>query len=580
MIVVGLITGVGGVVTSDERPPVGQAPSINNTTTAEERQVAQSESQSSSEQLQTYAVTAHSADAIDTAQLAEYGEVGTQVDERIELTMASSDVDAVRNISWVTNVRPVMRPELDQTETDIPGSSDGESLGVQQAHENGITGEGAKVGVIDTGFDPDNQAIESNVINTQSYRDSVGDPKHGTSVAEIVTRTAPDSQLLLVSAGTGTDVEAAIDYLRGQDVDIIVFSGGFVIPEDDGTHFLTDEINDATNDGTLFISAAGNYAQRHWEGQFRDTDSDDYHEWAENGDELNCLPDCNTGYSGEITVYVAWSDTGEESHYRPSLVNPVTRKTIVSDDNRPVATSSTRRYTKLSVENIRSQPVDLVIDHVSGPADDEIEVIITDGPREMQRNIPASSISAPADVPTALAVAAYQRGPRQIAPYSSRGPTDDGRTGVGVTGYTNIMIANGLYESRDIFTGTSAAAPYVGGVAALVEDDQPGDQSPTELRSTLRSSSDDIRAPGTDTVSGSGVVNAADAVDVRETSEPTDTPTPTPEPTDTQPSVVDEYDRNDDGEISATELGLAGQAFVKGELTAIELGRVGAAFAS
>jgi hypothetical protein len=45
-------------------------------------------------------------------------------------------------------------------------------------------------------------------------------------------------------------------------------------------------------------------------------------------------------------------------------------------------------------------------------------------------------------------------------------------------------------------------------------------------------------------------------------------------------SVVDEYDTNNDGTISITELGAAGADFASGELTITELGRLGAAFAS
>jgi hypothetical protein len=106
-----------------------------------------------------------------------------------------------------------------------------------------------------------------------------------------------------------------------------------------------------------------------------------------------------------------------------------------------------------------------------------------------------------------------------MASYSSRGPTDDGRRGVDVTGYTNIDTGG----SR-LFAGTSAAAPYVGGVAALVEDRYKGDASPAEVETALTSTSNDIRRSGPDTVSGAGVVNAVDAVGTAVT--PTPTPTP------------------------------------------------------
>jgi hypothetical protein len=45
-------------------------------------------------------------------------------------------------------------------------------------------------------------------------------------------------------------------------------------------------------------------------------------------------------------------------------------------------------------------------------------------------------------------------------------------------------------------------------------------------------------------------------------------------------SVVDEYDTDNDGTISITELGVAGADFARGELTITELGRIGAEFAS
>ncbi len=72
-------------------------------------------------------MTARSADATDMDQLAEYGEIGTQADKRIELRMSPSDIVTVQNLSWVTNVCPVMRsePAHTGTQTDIPGSSDG-----------------------------------------------------------------------------------------------------------------------------------------------------------------------------------------------------------------------------------------------------------------------------------------------------------------------------------------------------------------------------------------------------------------------------------------------------------------------
>ena len=55
--------------------------------------------------------------------------------------------------------------------------------------------------------------------------------------------------------------------------------------------------------------------------------------------------------------------------------------------------------------------------------------------------------------------------PHTIAPYSSRGPTNDGRTKPDVTGATEVTSS--VYEHG--FGGTSASSPYVAGLAALVK---------------------------------------------------------------------------------------------------------------
>jgi len=527
VVTTGIVGGLAGTVASDNRSSTGQAPPINETTTAEII------THSQGEVSETYAVTANSADEVDITQLAEYGKVGTRADARTELTMSPSNATVVRNISWVENVHPVTR----FTPAEIPGSSDGVNtdnpLGIERIHQNGITGEGVGVGVIDTGFDTDNSAIASNVVDTESFRTTPGSPNHGTSVAEIVTRTAPDSQLYLASISSATDTEEAIDYLTNQNVDIIILSGGFYIFEDNGEHPLTDEINSATENGVLYINSAGNEAQVHWEGDFRDTDEDDMHEWigSESGDELNCLSDCNTAYSGDLTVYVRWDDTVSESSYQPSLYNQNKEQYIAIGDDDIRTTPSGTKYAKLTVEDIPSQEIALSINHVDGPADDTIEVIVAPGPQEIQYNVPSSSIIAPADVPAALTVAAYERDRNRLAPYSSRGPTDDERRGVDVTAYTNIEITNGFYNSG-IFGGTSAAAPYAGGVGALVEASQPSDQSSSELTNLLKSSSDDILDSGADAASGSGVINAITAVNTVETP----SPTPTPDPPQNDPS--------------------------------------------
>jgi serine protease AprX len=115
------------------------------------------------------------------------------------------------------------------------------------------------------------------------------------------------------------------------------------------------------------------------------------------------------------------------------------------------------------------------------------------------------SIGAPASATGALTVGAMAdtgEGGFQLASFSSRGPTLDGRIkpdivapGVAVTS----AKPPSTYESRN---GTSMAAPFVAGVAALMLDANPS-LSPEQLKATIMSTAVEWGRGGDNTVAGS-----------------------------------------------------------------------------
>ncbi len=119
--------------------------------------------------------------------------------------------------------------------------------------------------------------------------------------------------------------------------------------------------------------------------------------------------------------------------------------------------------------------------------------------------VSAGSISQPADNPDALAVAAVNWcTPGTIEPYSSRGPTTDGRTKpdlAGPDGVTNTTSPP-LFACIG-FSGTSAAAPHITGAAALVRQRLPC-YTPAQLQAYLEASAVDLGDPGKDNTFGSG----------------------------------------------------------------------------
>ena len=495
--------GIAGTVAT------AQNPVIEIDTLPPDNQTDTTQPQSTGVEKSDYVVIAATPSDINRTELARYGTVGSQVETQIQLTTTEASIQQVENLSWVTTTRPVMRSRP----VAIPGSSNGTSLGVEPLHQQGTTGSDVKVGVIDQGFDPDNAAIASNVVDVRSSGDVTTTGAHGTSVAEVVVRTAPDSQLYLASGGTLVDDQRAIEYLVQRDVDVIVYAQGYPQIADDGRHSLSTSIQTARESGILFVSSAGNYAQKHWQGSFRDGDGDTIHEWTTQGAEANVFPDSASEYTGTVEIFLRWRDVGESSEYRLALYNPNTESYIAYRNGR--GETATNQFVRLAT-TVDPQQTGLVIQNTAGPPDDELEVVISSTtPQSITYSTPQSSLIVPADSPDATTTAAYEVGSRRIAPYSSQGPTNDGRRGLVTTGYTNIGVDNGLYATGTYrFAGTSSSAPYVAGVAALVIDARLGESSPATVERLLIESSDDILEPGNDTASGAGIINASSAVEL------------------------------------------------------------------
>jgi len=116
-------------------------------------------------------------------------------------------------------------------------------------------------------------------------------------------------------------------------------------------------------------------------------------------------------------------------------------------------------------------------------------------------------VVAPATAEGVLSVGAYDTLNDRPEPFSSRGPTPDGRTEVDVVAPDRLRAA----DRPSGFVGSSAAAPYVAGAAALALDAGP-ESSPAEVSAVLRNSTADVGAPGVDPATGHGLVRPRRAV--------------------------------------------------------------------
>jgi subtilisin family serine protease len=119
----------------------------------------------------------------------------------------------------------------------------------------------------------------------------------------------------------------------------------------------------------------------------------------------------------------------------------------------------------------------------------------------IEPNVPAGSILTPADARGAFAVGAisvrsWKDGPQE--PFSSQGPTSDGRIKPDIAGPDGVSSFTLAY-----FSGTSASAPHVAGAAALLLSQHP-EWTADQLESALEAQAVDLGEPGKDNIYGAG----------------------------------------------------------------------------
>ena len=216
--------------------------------------------------------------------------------------------------------------------------------------------------------------------------------------------------------------------------------------------------------------------------------------------------------------------------------------------------------------NIDSQ---VLKDAVQYAADHNVLVVASAG------NTPDGKPNFPAAYDSVLAVGAT--GPVDTyTGFSSWGPdVDVTAPGVGIMS-TGLVDGHNSYDKEN---GTSASAPFVSGVAALVLSVNPS-LTAVQVKQIIEDSSDDLGPPGWDDHYGQGRLNAFSAVQMAQQGPPRPhTPTPVPAntalPTSTPPAVVASIQvtvRNSGG---GALLSIQGANFGPGETVNLSLSAAG-----
>ncbi len=383
-------------------------------------------------------------------------------------------------------------------------------------HEKGFTGKGVKVAIIDGGFEglAERQAegeLPANVV-TQDFCGGglTTASEHGTAVAEIVYEMAPDAQLYLICIGTEVDLAAAEAYAKSQGVNVINHSAGWEGPfRNDGSGPIAAIVADARANGILWVNSAGNEGMTHWSGFYRPDGN--LHAWDPNGDVGNTFvwPDGSV-----ICGFLRWDEW-------PAGVSDFDLGLFLSGQNLFLASSEEEQgegeppYEALCVEQQTGFDLTVfwAIRGYSVSTSPQLDLVSWSPPLEYQ--VAAGSIAAPASSPAALAVGALCWQSRQLEPYSSQGPTIDGRMKPDIVGHDSVsgMTYGPFSYCPSAFAGTSASSPEVAGAAALVKQAYPA-FGPDQVKQYLMENARDLGAPGLDSVHGSGELQLPTPPDV------------------------------------------------------------------
>ena len=455
--------------------------------------------------------------------------------------IAASQLEALRGSA---GVRDVATPNYAVYARGSAVSEGDAALGAEAARERfGIDGAGVRVAVISDGIRGLAAAQERG--DAPALVEAVGfgsgwleRGSEGTAMIELVHDLAPGAAISFGAVTTDLDMIAAVRHFA-ERVDVIVDDVGFLYPDDQQSDVSRNtEAALANPDWPLraYITAAGNWAQTHWAGQFtrstalslpRLPSPGVLHDWSP-GNPINRF---RLAQGARVLICLHWDEPwGRSVHdYDLYLVNQAGTVMASSTLRQAIDTLNPREV--LTYTNERSDGLfGIVVQNWRGAATAlKLELFVLGSTDQssmetLQISTAESSLLAQSDagggVITVAAITPSDNGLEETASYSSQGPTNNGAPKPDIAAIDGVRIS-GATDFGSRFYGTSAAAPHVAAVAALVLQAQPsllaadGGTPAIErqiLHDLLLQTAVDIGPSGRDNLSGAGRVNAEQAI--------------------------------------------------------------------
>ena len=403
------------------------------------------------------------------------------------------------------------------------------------------TGTGIKVGIISDGCTNRATAVAAGELPAAGITMHptllvAGD--EGTAMGQIIYDLAPGAQLFGVGPSTSADMPTAISWLISQGCQVIVDDtfypgqGWF----EDGSVAVAAR-NAVTSSGRVYVSAAGNEADDHYQGLYSPITGDTLHDYKSGTGEDGAL-DLNLPAGGTVTIYLQWNDQfgASGNNYDLYLGDPATSTIVASSTTVQSGTGIPREIVSYTNSGTTTKALQVLINKASGVAKTvELFVLGAGIVADDDAVISDSIVGTPAVEEVISVGAMYHADPGldAVESFSAAGPStisfpsSQTRQTPTLIGVDRVSVMNvGTFGTE--FWGTSAAAPHIAAICALMLQKNPA-ATPTQIRTALTGGAIDKGTVGFDYDFGYGLADALAAVNL----------VPVPEIAVEQPSGTD-----------------------------------------
>jgi len=414
-----------------------------------------------------------------------------------------------------------------------------------------VDGRGVRVAVISDGIVGLDEAIQAQEAPRLREAKPFGDGRidrgeEGTAMIEIVHDLAPGAEISFGAIYTDLDHIAAVNYFA-QRVDIIVDDVSFAFPADqrsDVSRNTTSALRHPEWPLRLYVTAAGNWAESHWSGTWQaGPDGTELglstrgatHRFGQSAD-AELLFGAGNGFivepGDEVRLALFWDDPWGRSTNDYNLYLMSGLDEVLASSETPqgigVANHNPREHLTYTHDGESMVLFAVIQNHNDDAAPVNFDLFAFQaGRRQLQLSHRTSegSLLAQSDAADALTVGAVNAGRQSVAAYSSQGPTLNGVLKPEISAVDRVSVSRSTVFGPH-FSGSSAAAPHVAGVAALLLEAQKallaadgGDPLLERrlIRDILIDTALDIPPSGRDHSSGAGLVDADEALEYART---------------------------------------------------------------